>query len=258
VVVSGFVRNLSRSSTFRSSRDDSSLGGDFGFMMQMLESRQLGRALPPPESRVLLCDISFALEQGEVLAVVGPSGAGKSTLLRLLNRLDEPTSGEILLKGVNTKTLPPRELRRRIGMVMQRAYLFPGTVAENLAYGPRQHNHSLSAEEINHLLEQVGLTGYAGRNALTLSGGEAQRVAITRALANQPEVLLLDEPTSALDEAARRGIEILLESLVRQRHLTCVWVTHNMEQARAVADKVLVIEAGKSTAYGPVHEVLRA
>jgi putative ABC transport system ATP-binding protein len=223
----------------------------------MLECRQLGRALPLPESRVLLRDISFTLEQGEVLAVVGPSGSGKSTLLRLLNRLDEPTSGEVFLKNLDTKTIPPRELRRRIGMVMQRAYLFPGTVAENLAYGPVQHNQNMTADEINSLLEQVSLAGYSERNALTLSGGEAQRVAIIRALANQPEVLLLDEPTSALDEAARRGIETLLESLVRQRHLTCVWVTHSMEQARTVADKVLAIEAGQMAAYGTVHEVLR-
>jgi putative ABC transport system ATP-binding protein len=224
----------------------------------MLTCRQLGRVLLPPEPRVLLRDISFVLEPGEVLAVVGPSGAGKSTLLRLLNRLDEPTNGEVLLKNVDAKTIPPRELRRLIGMVMQRAYLFPGTVAENLAYGPMQHGHSVTSEEINKLLEQVGLFGYADRDALTLSGGEAQRVAITRALANQPEVLLLDEPTSALDETARRGIETLLESLVRQRHLTCVWVTHSMEQARTVADKVLALESGQMTAYGTVYEVLSA
>jgi putative ABC transport system ATP-binding protein len=116
----------------------------------------------------------------------------------------------------------------------------------------------MSSEEIERLLAQVGLSGYASRDALTLSGGEAQRVAITRALANQPEVLLLDEPTSALDEIARRGVETLLESLVRQRHLTCVWVTHSTEQARAMADKVLAIDSGRIAAYGSVAEVLHA
>src|SRR5579862_3926460 len=104
----------------------------------MLACTQLGRTLPPPESRTLLADVNFALERGEVLAVVGPSGSGKSTLLRLLNRLDEPTSGTVLLSGTDTRTLPPRELRRRMGMVMQRAYLFPGTVAENVGFGPKQ------------------------------------------------------------------------------------------------------------------------
>jgi putative ABC transport system ATP-binding protein len=224
----------------------------------MLACSQLGRTLPPPDSRTLLADINFTLESGEVLAVVGPSGAGKSTLLRLLNRLDEPTGGTVLLSGTDTRGMAPRELRRRIGMVMQRAYLFPGTVAENVAFGPQQQNQTMSLEEIERLLTQVGLAGYASRDALTLSGGEAQRVAITRALANQPEVLLLDEPTSALDEIARRGVETLLESLVRQRHLTCVWVTHSIEQARIMADKVLAIDSGRIAAYGSAAQVLHA
>jgi putative ABC transport system ATP-binding protein len=224
----------------------------------MLTCKQLGRTLTAPQPHALLEDISFQLEQGEVLTVVGPSGAGKSTLLRLLNRLDEPTSGTVLLKGVDYRSLSPRELRRHVGMVMQRAYLFPGTVASNVAFGPQQHGENISAEAIHNLLRQVGLAGYEERDALTLSGGEAQRVAITRALANQPEVLLLDEPTSALDEAARKDVEALLESLIRERHLTCVWVTHSVEQARTMADKVLVIQAGRMTNYGPVQEVLRA
>ena len=224
----------------------------------MLACSQLGRTLPPPDSRTLLADINFTLESGEVLAVVGPSGAGKSTLLRLLNRLDEPTGGTVLLSGTDTRGMAPRELRRRIGMVMQRAYLFPGTVAENVAFGPQQQGQIMSSEEIEGLLAQVGLSGYPSRDALTLSGGEAQRGAITRALANQPEVLLLDEPTSALDEIARRGVETLLESLVRQRHLTCVWVTHSIEQARTMADKVLAIDSGRIVAYGSAAEVLHA
>jgi len=223
-----------------------------------LACQNLGRALPPPESRPLLANVNFELGRGDVLGIVGPSGAGKSTLLRLLNRLDEPTAGTVWLDGVDTLTLPPRELRRRIGMVMQRAYLFPGTVGENIAFGPKQQDRIISIGEIDSLLTRVGLTGYASRDAFTLSGGEAQRVAITRALANDPEVLLLDEPTSALDEAARRGVEALLESLIRERHLTCVWVTHSIEQARAMADKVLALKAGRVDAYGPAAEVLRA
>jgi putative ABC transport system ATP-binding protein len=224
----------------------------------MLICSELGRALPPPESRKLLSCVSFQLERGEVLAVIGPSGAGKSTLLRLLNRLDEPTSGTVLLNGTDTGTLAPRELRRRIGMVMQRAYPFPGTVAENVAFGPKQSGQTISDAAIDALLAHVGLEGYRSRNALTLSGGESQRVAITRALANEPEVLLLDEPTAALDETARHGVEELLESLIRERHLTCVWVTHSIEQARTMADKLMTIEAGRATRYGSVAEVLRA
>lgn len=114
----------------------------------------------------------------------------------------------------------------------------------------------MEAEQIADLLGQVGLAGYAQRDALTLSGGEAQRVAITRALANQPEVLLLDEPTSALDGAARSEVERLLESLIRERRLTCLWVTHSPEQARTMGDRVLRLEAGRMTAIGTPAEVL--
>ena len=147
-------------------------------------------------------------------------------------------------------------LRRSIGMVMQRAYLFPGTVAENIAFGPAQINRTLSAEQIDGILARVGLEGYAERNALTLSGGEAQRVAIARALVNEPEILLLDEPTSALDEVARDGVQILLASLIRERGLTCIWVTHSIEQARTMANRVLVLRAGRIEALGTPAEVL--
>jgi len=139
---------------------------------------------------------------------------------------------------------------------MQRAYLFPGTIAENIAFGPRQHGATITTAQVEALLAEVGLDGYASRDALTLSGGEAQRVAITRALANEPEVLLLDEPTSALDESSRGSVERLLERLIRERHLTCLWVTHSPEQARAMADRVLVVEAGRMKALGTPDEVL--
>jgi len=218
----------------------------------------VGRELPSTPPRMLVNDATFSVTKGEVLAIVGPSGAGKSSLLRLLNRLDEPTHGTVLLHGEDYRNIPVQTLRRRIGMVMQRAYLFPGTVAENIAYGPAQHGQTIAHDEISNLLEHVGLEGYATRNALTLSGGEAQRVAITRALANDPEVLLLDEPTSALDEAARSDVERLLESLIRERHLTCLWVTHNLEQARTMADRVLMLEAGRIKAIGTPTEVLGA
>ncbi len=224
----------------------------------LLECVSVSRQLPAPASTLLLDNISFRVAKAEVLAVLGPSGAGKSTLLRLLNRLDEPTSGSVLLDGSDIHTLSPRDLRRRMGMIMQRAYLFPGTVAENVRFGPEQHDLSISSSEIEELLEQVGLDGYADRDVGTLSGGEAQRVAITRALANAPEVLLLDEPTSALDEAAKQGVETLLESLIRKRGLTCVWVTHDSAQAARMADSVLLLEAGRKVGFGPANEVLPA
>ena len=207
---------------------------------------------------LLVDDLSFALERGQVLAILGPSGSGKTTLLRMLNRLDEPTSGTVFLDGQDYRKIPAQELRRRVGMGMQRAYLFSGTVADNIQFGPRQHKRSLTEAQITQLLEQVGLPGYAMRDAKTLSGGEAQRVAIARALANEPEILLLDEPTSALDETSKRTVEDLLCSIVRARHLTCVWVTHDRAQAQRVADCALLLEDGKAVGHGPVERLLHA
>ncbi|HUZ04068.1 MAG TPA: phosphate ABC transporter ATP-binding protein [Acidobacteriaceae bacterium] len=225
----------------------------------VLECDCLTREVPGVNSPLnLVQDIAFQLERGQVLAILGPSGAGKTTLLRMLNRLDEPTAGRILLNGQDTRTLPTQELRRHIGMVMQRAYLFPGTITANIRYGPAQRGEWLQEAQVEALLEQVGLPETASRDVQTLSGGEAQRVAIARALANNPEVLLLDEPTSALDDAAKQSVERLLASIVHARHLTCVWVTHDRAQARRVADCVLLLEAGRATAFGTPEELLDA
>ncbi len=221
----------------------------------LLQCVNLSRESPLRRGHLLLCGVNFAISRGEVMAVVGPSGAGKSTLLRLLNRLDEPTAGKILLDGSDTRTLAPRELRRRIGLVMQRPYLFPGTVAENIRYGPAQHGRVMTREQIDEMLAGVGLDGYAGRDPMTLSGGEAQRVAILRALANDPEALLLDEPTSALDATFRESVERVLEQIIESRRLTCIWVTHSVEQARKVADRVLALVGGQVQALGTVAEV---
>jgi putative ABC transport system ATP-binding protein len=224
----------------------------------VLECRSVSRELPGADKKRLLDSVNFGIARAEVLAVIGPSGAGKSTLLRLLNRLDEPTGGIVLLDGQDYRLLPPQTLRRRVGMILQRAYLFPGTVAENVRFGPFQHEKTIGDPEIADLLEQVGLSGYEDRDAATLSGGEAQRVAITRALANAPEVLLLDEPTSALDEGSKQSVELLLESLIRKRGLACVWVTHDEAQAGRMADSLLVMEAGRVVESGPAAEVLAA
>ena len=221
----------------------------------ILETRNLSRSVA---GKVLLDDVSVRIEPGEVLAVIGPSGAGKSTFLRLLNRLDEPTGGSVFLDEEDYRAIPPRTLRRRIGMVMQMAYLFPGTVAENIAFGPRQRGEKLATEQIAALLDRVGLAGYQDRDVRNLSGGEAQRVSVARTLANAPEALLLDEPTSALDEASVHGIEELLLRLVQERHMTCVIVTHNRAQATRIATRTMVLQGGRLLAIGPTSEVLHA
>jgi ABC-type multidrug transport system ATPase subunit len=219
-----------------------------------LETERLSRSIA---GRTLVSDISVRIQPGEVLAVVGPSGAGKSSFLRLLNRLDEPTGGTVRLNGQDYRDLVPRELRRRVGMVMQVAYLFPGAVAASVAFGPRQSGDRLSLERIAALLERVGLPGYQERDVNNLSGGEAQRISLARTLANAQEVLLLDEPTSALDDASARGIEDLVLSIIRERQMTCVIVTHNTTQAHHIADRTMILKAGKLVAIGPTKEVLR-
>lgn len=220
-----------------------------------LETRNLSRAV---SGKLLVDSITVRVARGEVLAVVGPSGAGKSSFLRLLNRLDEPTGGTVLLHGEDYRGMAPRDLRRRVGMVMQTAYLFPGTVAANIAFGPRQRDVTIAPDQIAALLDRVGLQGYWDRDVSNLSGGEAQRVSVARTLANAPEALLLDEPTSALDEASARGIEELLLGIIQERQMTCVIVTHNRLQAARIASNTMVLEAGRVITIGPTQEVLHA
>jgi putative ABC transport system ATP-binding protein len=207
---------------------------------------------------MLVNGVSVQIQKGEVLAVIGPSGAGKSSFLRLLNRLDEPTAGTVLFNNRDYRDVAPQDLRRRIGMVMQTAYLFPGTVAANVTFGPRQCHETLSPDQIAALLERVGLPGYENRDVSNLSGGESQRVSLARTLANVPEALLLDEPTSALDDASARAIEELLLSIIRERKMTCVIVTHNRFQADRIADRTMYLDAGKLIAIGPTKEILHA
>jgi len=220
-----------------------------------IETKNLSRAVA---GKVLVNKITVQVQQSEVLAVVGPSGAGKSSFLRLLNRLDEPTGGTVLVNGRDYHQIAARELRRRVVMVMQMAYLFPGTVAANIAFGPRQHGEILPNGQIAALLDRVGLPDYQGRDVSSLSGGEAQRVSLARALANSPEALLLDEPTSALDEVSARAIEELVLSIIRERQMTCVIITHDMLQAARIADRAMLLEAGNMVAIGPAKEVLHA
>jgi putative ABC transport system ATP-binding protein len=221
----------------------------------VLRTEHLGRAV---KDKVLVEDATFEVRTGEVLAIVGPSGSGKSSLLRLLNRLDEPTSGTVYVEGIDYRHIAPRELRRKLGMVNQRPYLFPGTVEDNLQFGPLQRGESLSHDVIEQLLSRVGLKGYASRNVANLSGGEAQRVSVARTLANSPLVLLLDEPTSALDETSKLEVESSIQNVVHDQGLTCVLVTHDTAQAMRLAVRAILLEAGRIVRSGLIHEVLHA
>jgi ABC-type methionine transport system ATPase subunit len=192
----------------------------------------------------ILKGVDADVPKDDITAVVGPSGAGKSTLLRAINRLVEPTAGEVYLGGEPTSAMSPLELRRRVGMVFQLPALFGATVEEATLYGARLAARSADA---GRLLEMAGLdASFRGKAPQSLSVGEQQRVSIARALALGPEVLLMDEPTSALDEAARRRIEDLVRELNASLGLTIVLVSHDLDQVERVVDRVVLLAGGRS------------
>jgi ABC-type methionine transport system ATPase subunit len=203
----------------------------------------------------ILHDISLEVSAGKITSLIGPSGSGKSTLLRCLNRLWEPPPGAIFLEETDITTLDVLALRRRVGMLFQTAALFEGTVAGNVAYGPGLGGQLLSPERIAELLKMAGLEAdLAHKPADQLSGGQAQRVALARTLANEPDVLLLDEPTSALDPAATQRVEETVLSLRDTLGLTVVWVSHAIEQVERTADHVVLLVEGRIVETGtPGH-----
>jgi ABC-type methionine transport system ATPase subunit len=205
----------------------------------------------------VLHDISLEIQQGDILMVIGPSGSGKSTLLRTINRLLEVPPGSIFLQGEDITKIDVLSLRRRVGMVFQSPVLFPGTVAKNLRFGSDLRQRPLSDAQVEQLLRDVGLPdGFATKDTSKLSGGEAQRVALARTLAVEPEVLLLDEPTSALDPQSTRQVEATLCQLNAARGLTLIWVSHLIEQTRRVGQQVLYLKDGRVADYGTVNHVL--
>ena len=202
--------------------------------------------------------VSLTIAPGSFVALVGASGSGKSTLLKTVNRLIEPSAGSVHLAGEDVATLPPAALRRRIGYVFQSIGLFPHmTVAENIAIGPRLTGTRLPAERIAELLELVDLDrGVAKRLPDALSGGQRQRVGVARALANGPQLLLMDEPFGALDPVTRDGLGQRVQALHAKLGLTTVMVTHDMAEALLLADRVLVMDAGRIVADESPHALL--
>lgn len=193
----------------------------------------------------VLRHVNGYVSRGEIVCLLGPSGGGKSSLLRCVNRLLEPPPGSLFVDGQDVLTLDVIRLRRRVGMLLQQPHLFPGTVAENVAYGPRLRSESMSQARLDEILHMAGLSaGFAGSPSDQLSGGEGQRVAIARALANEPEILLLDEPTSALDPAATFHVEDTVGRLRASLGLTVLWVSHDTNQARRVADRIYLLVGG--------------
>ena len=197
--------------------------------------------------------------KGFVYGIVGPSGAGKSTLLRLINMLTLPDDGTIFYNGQPTPDKGPARLKlqRNMAMVFQKTLLFRDSVYNNVAYGLKARGYSRDEtnKRVDSLLEQVGLKELANRRADTLSGGEAQRVAIARAVAFDPELLLLDEPTANLDPANIEIIEDMIMKMNREQNITVIMVTHNIFQARRIADKVVFVNEGKIIEMGDTEQI---
>ncbi len=200
---------------------------------------------------------SISVPAGEVLAVLGPSGAGKSTLLEVLGLLRTPDQGEVFYDGKRADPTS-RADHLRSAAVFQRPWLFKGPVFDNVAYGlsvrnvPHKERDRIVAEE----LARVGLTGREKDSALRLSGGEAQRVSLARALAVRPSILLLDEPLASLDALLKRQLAHEFVSILRETGVTVVWVTHDQDEAQLVADRIAVMDKGKVVASGTADEVL--
>lgn len=219
-------------------------------MSNILELKNLSRVV---ESKEILFDISYSFETNKIFTIIGPSGAGKSSLLRLLNRLDEPTGGEIFFNDTNINSLKPSELRSKIGYLFQSPYLFEKTVRDNFLYV----DAGLDDAKISELLTAVNLTSdFIDKNVDKLSIGEKQRVALARLLVTNPDIILLDEPTSALDPSITETIEQLILSIVKQQNLTAILVTHNPQQALRIGQNALLLVNGKLVETGTVDEVL--
>ena len=215
----------------------------------------------PNAASAAVHDVDLTIEAGEFAVLLGPSGCGKSTLLRTINRLVEPTTGEVLIDGVDARRRDATELRRGIGYVIQAVGLFPHyTVAENVGVVPQLlgWDRARIDARVDELLGLIRLdpARYRARRPRELSGGEAQRVGVARALAAQPRVLLMDEPFAAVDAIVRASLQEEIARVHRELRTTVVFVTHDVDEALRLADRVVVMNAGHVVQTGPPATIL--
>ncbi|MGD0053202.1 MAG: ATP-binding cassette domain-containing protein [Vulcanimicrobiaceae bacterium] len=214
-----------------------------------------------PNGTLAVHDVTLAIEGGTFAVLLGPSGCGKSTLVRTVNRMIEPTSGTVRIDGGDVRARDATLLRREIGYVIQAVGLFPHyTVAENVAVVPTLlgWDRARIAHRVDELLALVSLPPerYRARKPRELSGGEAQRVGVARALAAEPRVLLMDEPFAAVDAIVRRALQDEIARVHREIGTTIVFVTHDVDEALRLADRVVVMNAGSVVQTGPPEEIL--
>ncbi|SHK31994.1 osmoprotectant transport system ATP-binding protein [Anaerobranca californiensis DSM 14826] len=209
-----------------------------------------------------LKDISFEVKKGELLVLIGPSGCGKTTTMRMINRLIEPTKGKIYIDGEDIQKVNPVLLRRNIGYVIQSIGLFPHmTIGENVALVPKLKKMDSEKYEkrVDELLEMVGLSPkmYKNRYPNELSGGQQQRIGVIRALAADPDIILMDEPFSALDPISREQLQEELVNLQEEIKKTIVFVTHDMDEALKIADRICIMKDGEIVQIDSPENILR-
>lgn len=216
---------------------------------------------PDGRERSILDQLSFKVRRGQISVIVGPSGGGKSSLVRLLNRLEDPRSGRILLNDIDIATLDPLQLRRRVGLVLQKSTMFAGTVLENLQRPFQLHRQPVPAADTPLLRQTLELcrleAALLTQSSRTLSIGQQQRVNLARTLIGGPEVLVLDEPTSALDRPTGDRLAATLKEICRSTGMTLLMVTHDLRLAERLADYLGYLEAGKIVEQGPAAQLLR-
>jgi ABC-type Fe3+/spermidine/putrescine transport system ATPase subunit len=219
----------------------------------MLEVRDIWKGY---DGQPLLCGVSFTVEAGETICLLGPSGSGKSTLLRIIAGLEKPQRGQVLWDGRDLAKVPVH--RRNFGLMFQDYALFPHrSVAENVAFGLRMQGVPPQeiATQVLDALDRVNMAGFARRRVTDLSGGEQQRVALARALAPNPRLLMLDEPLGALDRALKEQVEGDLRRLLHQEKMPAIYVTHDQDEAFAVADRLVLLNHGHVVQSGSPAEV---
>jgi ABC-type proline/glycine betaine transport systems, ATPase components len=205
-------------------------------------------------------DVSIKINHGEIVTILGTSGCGKTTLLKMVNRLYEPDSGEIIFYGEEIKNIDPIALRRKIGYVIQQVGLFPHmTIEQNIATVPKALGWSKDkiSKRVEELLELVGLqhNEFAKRYPKQLSGGQQQKVGLARALAADPNIMLLDEPFGAIDAITRRNLQGELLKLQKKFTKTILFVTHDIQEAFRLADRILIMDKGKVQQFGTPTEI---
>ncbi len=213
------------------------------------------------DGKTVLKDADFTIEDNELFVLVGPSGSGKTTMLRMMNALELPSSGTVTVNDMDVEKTNLRKLRLNIGYVLQTGSLFPNlTVAQNIGViaHMKKWDNKVIMQKTNELLDRVGLPHeeYAKRMPADLSGGEAQRVGILRALVTQPKVILMDEPFSALDPISRAQLQDLVKELQQEFHNTIVFVTHDMHEALTLADRLCVVHNGDIEQIGTPEDIV--